>query len=49
MLRGSYSPLAELIKLKAFGKSIVRREGARATLTWAPDGGSFTIGNHKVI
>ena len=49
MLRGCYSPLAELIELKAFGKSIVRREGARATLTWAPDGGSFTIGNHKVI
>ncbi|KAH6972651.1 hypothetical protein EDB80DRAFT_596203 [Ilyonectria destructans] len=49
MLRGCYSPLAELIELKAFGKSIARREGARATLTWAPDGGSFTIGNHKVI
>ncbi|KAH6985415.1 hypothetical protein EDB80DRAFT_590452, partial [Ilyonectria destructans] len=40
MLRGCYSPLAELIELKAFGKSIARREGARATLTWAPDGGS---------
>ena len=49
MLRGCYSPLAKLIELEAFGKSIVRREGARATLTWAPGGGSFTIGNHKVI
>ena len=49
MLRGCYTPLAELIELKAFGKSIIRREGARATLTWAPDGSSFTIGNHKVI
>lgn len=49
MVRGCYSPLAELIELKAFGKSIVRKEGGRATLTWAPDGGSFTIGNHKVI
>ncbi|KAH6977630.1 hypothetical protein EDB80DRAFT_738121 [Ilyonectria destructans] len=45
--RFSYDTL--LIELKAFGKSIARREGARATLTWAPDGGSFTIGNHKVI
>lgn len=49
MLRGCYSPLAELIEMKAFGRSITQKEGARATLTWAPDGGSFTIGNHQVI
>ncbi|EFZ03297.2 tlh3 [Metarhizium robertsii ARSEF 23] len=49
MLRGCYSPLSELIELKAFGKSIVRREGVRGTLTWAPDGRSFTIGDGKVV
>lgn len=49
MLRGCYSPLSELIELKAFGKSIVRREGPRGTLTWASDGHSFTLHNDKVV
>lgn len=49
MVRECYSPLRELIELKALGKSIVRREGPRGTLTWAPDGRSFTLGKNKTI
>ncbi|OAQ57815.2 DEAD/DEAH box helicase domain-containing protein [Pochonia chlamydosporia 170] len=49
MLRGCYSPLSELIELKAMGRSIVKREGVPGNLTWAPDGHSFTIGNAKVV
>jgi hypothetical protein len=38
-----------LIELKAFAKSIVKREGVPGNLTWAPDGRSFTIGDDKKV
>ena len=43
MLRGCHSPLSKLIELKAFGNSIIRREGPPGNLTWAADGRSFTF------
>ncbi|QKD56923.2 uncharacterized protein FOBCDRAFT_140860 [Fusarium oxysporum Fo47] len=49
LLRGCYSPFGELIELKAFAKSIVKREGVPGNLTWAPDGQSFTIGDDKKV
>ena len=49
MLRGCYSPLSELIEMKAMGRSILNREGVPGNLTWAADGRSFTIGNNKVV
>ncbi|EFY93657.1 hypothetical protein MAC_00148 [Metarhizium acridum CQMa 102] len=41
MLQGCHSPLGEPIKLKAMGRSIVKREGVPGNLTWAPDGHSL--------
>ncbi|EXK24209.1 hypothetical protein FOMG_19053 [Fusarium oxysporum f. sp. melonis 26406] len=49
LLRGCYSPFGELIELKAFAKSIVKRDGVPGNLTWAPDGQSFTIGDDKKV
>lgn len=49
LLRGCYTPFGELIELKAFAKSIVKREGIPGNLTWAPDGRSFTIGDNKRV
>ncbi|PNP60709.1 hypothetical protein FNYG_14562 [Fusarium nygamai] len=49
LLRGCYTPFGELIELKAFAKSIVKREGVPGNLTWAPDGRSFTIGDEKKV
>lgn len=49
MQRGGYSPLSELIEPKVFAKSGGRRECSRATLIWAVDGCSFTIGSYKRI
>ncbi|EGU73455.1 hypothetical protein FOXB_16035 [Fusarium oxysporum f. sp. conglutinans Fo5176] len=49
LLRGCYIPFGELIELKAFAKSIVKREGVPGNLTWAPDGRSFTIGDDKKV
>ncbi|KAH7231095.1 hypothetical protein BKA59DRAFT_497663 [Fusarium tricinctum] len=49
LLRGCYTPFGELIELKAFAKSIVKREGIPGNLTWAPDGRSFTIGDNKKV
>ncbi|KAK7592697.1 hypothetical protein V3481_007305 [Fusarium oxysporum f. sp. vasinfectum] len=49
LLRGCYTPFGELIELKAFAKSIVKREGVPGNLTWAPDGRSFTIGDDKKV
>ncbi|KAH7205489.1 uncharacterized protein BKA55DRAFT_530432, partial [Fusarium redolens] len=43
LLRGCYIPFGELIELKAFGKSIVKREGVPGNLTWAPDGRSLQL------
>jgi hypothetical protein len=33
LLRGAFSPMSEIIELKAFGKSIIKKEGARTNLT----------------
>ena len=41
--------MSEIIKLKAFGRSIVKKEGAQTNLTWAADGQSFTIGSSNQI
>lgn len=49
LLWGCYTPFGELTKLKAFAKSIVKREGVPGNLTWTPDGRSFTIGNDKKV
>ncbi|KAJ6436888.1 ATP-dependent DNA helicase pfh1 [Purpureocillium lavendulum] len=49
MLRGCHTPIGEILELKAFGKSIIKREGYRSNLTWSLDGQSFTIGNDKVV
>ncbi|KAH7111678.1 hypothetical protein B0J13DRAFT_659885, partial [Dactylonectria estremocensis] len=40
LLRGGYTPFGEMIELKAFAKSIVKREGIPGNLSWAPDGRS---------
>lgn len=44
LLRGAFSPMSEILELRAFGRSIVKKEGGRTNLTWAADGHSFTIG-----
>ncbi|PWI64582.1 hypothetical protein PCL_09512 [Purpureocillium lilacinum] len=49
MLRGCHTPIGEILELKAFGKSIIKREGYRSNLTWSLDGQSLTIGNDKVV
>jgi hypothetical protein len=49
LLRGAFSPMSEIIELKAFGKSIIKKEGARTNLTWAVDSQSFTIGSSSRI
>jgi hypothetical protein len=41
--------MSEIIELKAFGKSIIKKEGARTNLTWATDGQSFTIGSSSQV
>ena len=38
-----------MIELKAFARSIVKREGIPGNLTWATDGQSFTIGDNKKV
>jgi len=48
MLRGGFHPLGELFELRAHGKWVVKKDGARANLVWADDGQSFSI-NDKVI
>ncbi|KAH6975566.1 telomere-associated recQ-like helicase [Ilyonectria destructans] len=47
LIRGCYTPFGEIIELKAFAKSIVKREGIPGNLSWAPDGRSFTIGHDR--
>lgn len=47
LIRGCYTPFGEIIELKAFAKSIVKREGIPRNLSWDPDGQSFTIGYNK--
>ncbi|KAH8656365.1 hypothetical protein BGZ61DRAFT_486596 [Ilyonectria robusta] len=49
LLRGCYTPFGEMIELKAFTKSIMKREGIPGNLSWAPDGRSFTIGDDKKV
>ncbi|PWI64550.1 hypothetical protein PCL_09563 [Purpureocillium lilacinum] len=49
ILRGCHTPIGEILELKAFGKSIIKKEGYRSNLTWSLDGQSFTIGNDKVV
>ncbi|EWY79522.1 hypothetical protein FOYG_17324 [Fusarium oxysporum NRRL 32931] len=49
LLWGCYTPFGELTKLKAFAKSIMKREGIPGNLTWAPDSQSFTIGDDKKV
>ncbi|KAH7150626.1 hypothetical protein DER46DRAFT_689065 [Fusarium sp. MPI-SDFR-AT-0072] len=49
LIQGYYTPFGELIELKAFAKSIVRREGMPGNLSWAPDGRSFVVGNDKEV
>jgi hypothetical protein len=43
LLRGGYHPMGEIITMRAYGKQIVKKEGARANLAWDPDGQSFSI------
>ncbi|SPJ88776.1 uncharacterized protein FTOL_12670 [Fusarium torulosum] len=45
LIRGCYTPFGEIIELKAFAKSIVKREGIPGNLSWDPDGKSFIIGH----
>lgn len=47
LIRGCYTPFGEIIELKAFAKSIVKREGMPGNLSWDPDGQSFTIGHDR--
>ncbi|EXK78037.1 hypothetical protein FOQG_17267 [Fusarium oxysporum f. sp. raphani 54005] len=46
LIRGCYTPLGEIIELKAFARSIVKREGIPGNLSWDPDGKSFIIGHN---
>ncbi|KAI8395901.1 hypothetical protein FOFC_21431 [Fusarium oxysporum] len=48
LLRGCYTPFGDLIELKAFARSIVKRDGLLGNLT-APDGRSFTIDDDKKV
>jgi hypothetical protein len=41
--------MSEIIELKAFSKSIIKKEGAQTNLTWAADGQSFTIGSSSQV
>jgi hypothetical protein len=36
--------MSEILELRAFSRSIVKKEGGRTNFTWATDGHSFTIG-----
>ncbi|WKT54184.1 Helicase superfamily 1/2, ATP-binding domain [Fusarium oxysporum f. sp. vasinfectum] len=45
LIRGCYTPFGEIIELKAFAKSIVKREGIPGNLSWDPEGKSFMIGH----
>ncbi|KAK2684445.1 hypothetical protein QWA68_016996 [Fusarium oxysporum] len=45
LIQGCYTPFGEIIELKAFAKSIVKREGIPGNLSWDPDGKSFIIGH----
>ncbi|KAF4463327.1 hypothetical protein FALBO_9851, partial [Fusarium albosuccineum] len=47
LIRGCYTPFGEIVELKAFAKSIVKREGTPGNLSWDPDGQSLTIGRNK--
>jgi hypothetical protein len=47
LFRGGFHPFGELIELRAYGKWVVKKEGARANLAWAADGQSFTINDQN--
>lgn len=47
LIRGCYTPFGEIVELKAFAKSIVKREGTPGNLSWDPDGQSLTIGRNR--
>ncbi|KFZ18998.1 hypothetical protein V502_03895 [Pseudogymnoascus sp. VKM F-4520 (FW-2644)] len=48
LLRGGFHPMGECIELRAYGRGVVKKEGARANLSWAADGHSFTIRGSRV-
>lgn len=48
LLRGGFHPTGECIELRAYGRGVVKKEGARANLSWAADGHSFTIRGSRV-
>ncbi|KAH8749833.1 hypothetical protein BGZ57DRAFT_775779 [Hyaloscypha finlandica] len=49
LLRGSLGPFGEILERRAYGHSIVKKEGHPGTLTWAADGQSFTLGNNQKV
>jgi hypothetical protein len=49
LLRGGLGPFSEILELKAFAKSIVKKEGQPGTLSWASDGHSFTLGDNQQV
>jgi hypothetical protein len=42
-------PIWEIIELKVVAKLIIKREGAPGSLSWDPDGQSFTIGHDRKL
>lgn len=48
LLRGGFHPMGEIIEMRAFGKQLVKKEGARANLAWASDGRSFSVNDRTV-
>ena len=48
LLRGGFHPMGECIELRAYGRGIVKKEGARANLSWAADGHSFSIRGSQI-
>ena len=48
MLRGGFHAMGECIDMRAYGRAIVKKEGARANLSWSGDGTSFSINDKKV-
>ena len=48
LCRGNH-PLGECFELGAYGKSIVKKEGARANLSWSEDGKSFSINDKQIV
>jgi hypothetical protein len=47
--RGGLGPFAEIMELKAFAKSIIKREGAPLNLSWAADDHSFVLWSDKIV